>query len=208
MTSVYLTIPNGSGWLQKHVHFAVIRMLQDGRYRIRHDAPTHSPYVNNLHRCVKDFLRGGEDYWITMDDDNPPMNNPLDLVELDLDVIGLPTPVWNNSVLGDRPYYFNALDIKGDGYTPHTNCNGLQEVDAVGSGCLLIARRVMLELKDQQPFMRTWNQDGTVEVGGDYSFCRKVKAAGFQIWTHYDYPCRHFNETDLIEIIQAFGSMK
>ncbi len=208
MKSVYLTVPNGDGWLHKLTHFAVIKILQDSRYKVRHDCPTHSPYVNNLHHCIKDFLNGGEDFWLTIDSDNPPMNNPLDLVEYNLDIVGFPTPVWHNAVPGDRPWYFNALDAKDEAYTPHTDTNGLQEVDAVGSGCLLISREVILKLKDQQPFMRTWNPDGTVEVGGDFSFCRKAKAAGFRIWTHYDYPCHHFNEVDLIESIQAFGSIK
>lgn len=207
MTSVYLTVPNGDGWLHKHVHFAVIKILQDGRYRVRHDCPTHSPYVNNLHHCMKDFLNGGEDFWLTIDTDNPPLGNPLDLIEYNCDVVGFPTPVWHSEIKGDQPWYFNALDIQGEGYTPHKVCEGIQEVDAVGSGCLLISRQVILKLKDQQPFMRTWNQDGTVDVGGDYSFCRKVKAAGFRIWTHYDYPCRHFNEIELIELIQSVGGM-
>lgn len=210
MTSVYITVPNGSGHLHKHVHFAICRMLADRRYQIRHDCPTHSPYVNNLHRCVKDFLKGGEDFWLSLDDDNPPINNPLDLIEHDLDVVGLPTPVWHNSVRGDRPYYFNALDWdeKEQAYRPHENMNGLQEVDAIGSGCMLIARRVILKLRDQQPFMRKWNQDGTVDVGGDYSFCQKVKKANFKVWTHFDYPCHHFNEISLIEVIEAFNGIQ
>jgi hypothetical protein len=83
----------------------------------------------------------------------------------------------------------------------------LQEVDAIGSGCFLVSRRVMLALKDKQPFMRTWNKDGLVEVGGDYSFCRKVKEAGFKIWAHYDYTCDHFNELPLRETINSFGQM-
>jgi hypothetical protein len=157
---------------------------------------------------MHDFLNGGEDYWLSMDDDNPPTNNPLDLVEFDCDLIGLPTPVWHNSTPGDRPWYFNALDAVGDAYKPHEPCNGLQEVDAIGSGCFLVSRRVMLKLKDQQPFMRVWNPDGTVEVGGDYSFCRKVKTANFRIWAHYDYPCRHFNELDLVEMLQAMQGIK
>ena len=206
MTSIYVTVPNGNGWIHKMTHFAVCKILADRRYRVRHDCPTHSPYVNNLHHCMNDFLKGGEDYWLSVDTDNPPVNNPLDLVEYDCDVIGLPTPVWHNAVPGDRPWYFNALDIKDDGYTPHINCNGLQEVDAVGSGCILIARRVMLKLCDQQPFMRVWKQDGTIEIGGDYSFCRKAKAAGFRIWTHYNYPCMHFNELELTEVIRSMNN--
>ncbi len=210
MTSVYITVPNGSGWLHKHVHFAVCKMLADRRYTIRHDAPTNSPYVNNLHHCVIDFLRGGEEYWLNIDTDNPPINNPLDLVEHDCDVIGLPTPVWCNKVKGDRPYYFNALDWdeKEQAYRPHENTNGLQEVDASGSGCMLIARRVILKLKGQQPFARQWKQDGTVDVGGDYSFCQKVKKANFKVWAHFGYPCHHFNEISLIEVIEAFNGMQ
>lgn len=201
MTSVYFTIPN-TGWIHKHSHFAACKILSDKRYRVRHDCPTHSPYVANLHECINDFLANGEDYWLTFDADNPPTKNPLDLIEHDCDVMGLVTPVWHNSVPGDRPWYLNALDAKDDGYAPHEDCKGLQEVDAVGSGCLLVARRVLLKLRDQQPFMRVWKKDGTVELGGDFSFCRKAKAAGFRIFTHYDYLCHHFNELDLLEVIR------
>ena len=56
--------------------------------------------------------------------------------------------------------------------------------------------------------MRTWGKDGLVRIGGDYSVCRKVKAAGFRIWTHYDYPCQHFNELDLTEMIKAIQGIK
>ncbi len=205
--SVYITIPNSDGWIHKHVHFAIIKMLQDDRYRLRHDCPSHKPYVQNLHKCMWDFLNGGEDYWLTIDTDNPPTNNPLDLVEFDCDVIGCPTPIWRNLVKGDRPWCFNALDKAGDSYVPHTNCSGLQEVDVVGSGCILISRRVIMALKDNKPFFRQWNENGTVEKSGDYSFCEKAKQAGFRIWTHYDYSCMHFNELELGEVIRAFQDM-
>ena len=179
----------------------------DDRYKIRHDCPSHKPYVNNLHKCMWDFLDGGEDYWLSIDTDNPPTNNPLDLIEFDCDVIGCPTPVWNNAVKGDRPWYFNALDKKEDGYTPHIKCEGLQEVDAIGSGCILMSRRVIMALKDKKPFFRKWNRDGTVEMSGDYSFCEKVKKSNFKIWAHFDYLCMHFNEVELGEVIRAFGDM-
>ena len=210
MKSVYLTVPNGSGWMHKSVHFAVCRILSDGRFKVRHDCPTHTPYVQNLHKCMHDFINRGEDFWLSMDADNPPRNNPLDLVELDLDVVGLPTPVWHcdTAKSSDAPFYWNALDRLENGWIPHQPCVGLQEVDAIGSGCFLVSRRVMLALKDQQPFMRRWGKDGLVQVGGDYSFCEKVKAAGFKVWAHYGYPCRHFVEIELTEAIEAFRSMK
>lgn len=209
MTSVYLTVPNGDGWIHKHIHFAVCRTLADRRYRIRHDAPTHRPYENNLAHCMNDFLAGGEDFWLSMDDDNPPQRNPLDLVELDLDIVGFPTPVWHSEVRGDRPWYFNALDAVGnDGWKPHPASSGLHEVDAIGSGCFLVARRVLLKLQHDQPFMRQWNSDGTVEVGCYFSFCRKAKAAGFKIWAAFDYICDHFNELPLLETINSFAALQ
>ncbi len=94
-------------------------------------------------------------------------------------------------------------------YQPYCeDMKGLKEVDAIGSGCFLVARRVISKLRDQQPFMRQWNQDGTVEVGGDYSFCQKVKKAGFKVWAHFSYPCHHFNEVSLIEVIEAMNAME
>lgn len=207
MTSVYVTCLAGNGWIHKTVHFSLCKILADGRYKIRHDCPTHSPWQNAMSHCMHDFLTGGEDYWLSMDNDNPPQNNPLDLVELDCDLIGCPTPVWANMVPGDRPWYYNAMDRVPDGFVPHEPCDGLQEVDAIGSGCFIVSRRVMLSLADQQPFARKWNDDGTVNIGGDFSFCDKVKAAGFRIFAHYDYQAEHFNTLPLLEVIRAFGAM-
>ena len=207
MIRVYVTCLAGGGNLHKSVHFALFKMLSDNRYRIRHDCPSHTPWQHAMTKCALDFLDGGEDYWLSMDNDNPPKNNPLDLIELDCDLIGLPTPVWHSAVKGDRPWFFNAMDRVADGFKPHGPCDGLQEVDAVGSGCFIVSRRVMLALRDQQPFARQWNDDGTVHIGGDFSFCDKVKAAGFRIFAHYGYICDHFNTLSLLEVIQAFAAL-
>jgi len=208
MIRIYITIPNGDGWIHKLAHFAICKILSDRRYILRHDCPTHQPYTQNLHKCMWDFIKGGEDFWLSFDADNPPINNPLNLIEYNCDLIGLPTPVWYNAISGDRPYYFNALDKYEDGYRPHEVMDGLQEVDAIGSGCFIVARRVIEALKYDQPFARIWNKEGLIELGGDYSFCRKVKMAGFKIWAHYGYPCYHFNEINLLEVISTFNGIK
>jgi hypothetical protein len=169
--------------------------MQDDRVDATVMLPTHSPYVHNLHECRRTFLAGPYDYWLSMDDDNP-----LDLVFLDLDVVGCPTPVWANMKPGDRPVYWNALDEVDDGFKPHEPCHGLQEVDAVGSGCILVARRVMEALT--APFLREWNEEGLVETGGDFAFCKRARAAGFRVFAHFDYPCHHFNELEIGEVVQ------
>lgn len=219
--SVYVTCPNGSGYLHKLVHFAIVRILADGRFKIRHDCPTHSPYVNNLHRCMHDFLDNGEDYWLSMDDDNPPTRNPLDLIDImdrgSLDFMGLPTPVWHSAVTGDRPWYYNAMRRVGeDGWKPITDCGEPistehpTEVDAVGSGCFIVSRkmahRMIQAYPEGGPFARVW-KNGLVEEGGDFSFCRRAKEQGFRIWTHFGYPCEHLNRLPIGEVVRAFGEM-
>ena len=184
-----------------------MKIVNDPRYDVRHDCPTHCPYVDNLHACMNDFLDHDEDFWLSMDDDNPPLSNPLDMVDEDKDIIGFPTPVWYSAVPGDRPWYLNALRKVKDGYKPVDIVGGWQEVDAIGSGCFMVARRVMEAMKYDKPFMRQWGKDGRVTLGGDYSFCEKAKARGFKIWVHSDYICDHFNELPLKEVVERFGQM-
>lgn len=203
MPSVLVTCCN-QAWIHKGVVFSLMKLVQDPRVKII--LPTHRPYENSLNLVVKDFLAGDYDFWLNIDDDNPPMKNPLDLLYLDKDIIGFPTPVWANMKKGDQPYYYNSMIDKEEGWIPAIG-TGLTEVDAVGSGCMLIARRV-IEKTPKPLFMRQYDKDGVVEMGHDYLFCRKAKSQGFKVWTHFDYPCFHFNELEINEIISAFHQMK
>jgi hypothetical protein len=157
-------------------------------------------------------MAGDYDYWLNIDSDNPPINNPFDLIELDLDIVGLPTPVWHftGEKPGERPMYENAykyIPEKG-AYTEWPNKEGLQKVDAVGTGCVLYARRVFENLEMRKaPFQRKYNVDGTVERGNDIAFCERAKAQGFLIFAHYDYRCLHFNNLELHEVARAFYQM-
>jgi hypothetical protein len=174
--------------------------------------PSMSPYENSLHHIVKDILNRDYDYWINIDSDNPPMQNPVNLVFEDRDVIGCPTPVWHWSPekAGDRPIYWNGYDYvsEEDGYAEHGPPEGLQSVDAVGTGCIVIARRVLEHPKMQHGcFQRSTTSDGRVIKGNDIMFCERARDAGFKIWCHYDFPCRHFSELNLEEVARAHGAM-
>lgn len=169
--------------------------------------PSHRPYENALHHVVKDFVAGGYDYWLNIDADNPPIKNPLDLIALDKDILGLPTPVWHwTGVNDDRPIYWNAYswDEKAQAFREYLPQDGLRRVDAVGTGCMLVARRVFKDPKMLvAPFQRSLAPDGTVDVGNDLAFCRRATRCGFEVWAHFDYPCRHYQEVELTEVIQA-----
>ncbi len=211
MIKVLITVPN-LHWIHKTVVHRLLRLQFDGRYKLTIMMPPHKPFENNLHHIIVDLLKGDWDYWLTIDADNPPEENPLDLVELDKDVIGCPTPIihFSKEHLGDAPVYMNAYDyIEEHGaYKPHSPMEGLQRVDAVGTGCVLFARRVF-----ENPFMQTGcferkkNLDGTIEKGNDISFCERAREQGFEIWVHYNYFCSHINEIDINEMQEQYGAL-
>lgn len=197
--TVLLTVPNQS-WIHRYVTATCIALSRDKRVKLAFSFPSERPYENNMNGCAEQVLDGGYDWWLTMDDDNPPPTNVLDLVELDKDIIGCPTPVYRTGKDG-QPWYWNVLD-EAEGaqeFTPHTPCEGLQRVDIVGSGCMLVARRVLEKVSP--PFARKW-RNGRVVAGPDMEFCRKARGADCEVWAHYGYPCRHFTEVDLTDVIR------
>ncbi len=204
---VLISIPN-TGWISKHCVFSLLKLQQDKRYLTTIILPTHSPIDNNRNLIIIDFLKGGFDYLLIIDADNPPTKNPLDLIEYDKDVMIFPTPQWHLTkgalARGQYPIYWNCMDKVKGGWREHNKKEGLQEIDAGGTGCILIARRVLTKIK--KPFERVWTEDGVVEKGSDFYFCEKAKEEGFKIFCHYDYPCMHFKEQELTEVIKAFGA--
>jgi len=209
MTKVLVSVPN-QGWIHKHVAFALLR-LQGSGVPLKIILPTHTPLENSQHKIIIDLLEGDYTHWLSFDADNPPTNNPLELIEYDKDIIGLPTPVYHNTLNGERPYYFNMYDYvpEEDAYTEHKEMTGLQKVDAIGGGCFLIKRRVFEHPEMQKgAFTRQLHHDGTVNKGNDVSFSERARENGFELYAHYDYPCMHFNEVELMEMIQGFNNIK
>lgn len=216
MKHILVSIPN-TGNVHKLVSLTTNRLMSDKRYKCSVIYPTHNPYENNLHHIVNEFMAprlAGDvyDFWLNIDSDNPPISNPLDLVEFNLDIVGLPTPVWHftDKIKGERPIYENAYKYvpEADAYTEWPNKEGLQKVDAVGTGCVLYARRVFENpWMRKAPFQRLYNEDGTVERGNDLAFCEKARKQGFMIFAHYDYRCMHFSNLELHEVARAMHGL-
>jgi hypothetical protein len=208
---ILVSVPN-TGYIHKLVSLATNRILIDQRHKSTIIYPTHNPYENNLHHIVNEFMDGDCDFWLNIDSDNPPISNPLDLVNYNLDIIGLPTPVWHftDEIKGERPIYENAYKYipDKDAYTEWPSKTSLQKVDAVGTGCVLYARRVFENPEMRKaPFQRLYNEDGTVERGNDIAFCERAKKQGFIIFAHYDYRCMHFNDLELHEVARAMHGL-
>ena len=205
---VLVSVPN-TGWIHKHVVFTLLKLQKEKRHDLKIILPTHRPLENNLHHIIKDFIEGEYDFWLEIDSDNPPINNPIDLVDYDRDIIGLPTPIihFDKNKLGEQPVYWGAYDYvkEKDAYRPHREMEGLQRVDAISSGCFLISKRVFMNKEMRKGvFTRTLYEDGRVDKGTDISFCERARKQGFEIYTHYGYPCRHFNEIEINEMVEQF----
>lgn len=215
MKKVLITVPN-TGSINAQVAAVLLDLQRDRHYALRFEFPRHVPYENNLHHIIRDSIlrEEGPDFWLNIDSDNPPVHNPLDLVALDLDVVGLPTPIWyykdNGHPKGERPYYWNVYQYNAAGKNWkewEEKGNGLREVDAVGSGCFLASRRVFEHPDMAAPFIRKTDDDGIVIRGTDLAFCRRATSAGFKIYAHFDYPCRHHKTLDLLEVVRGFGQL-
>ena len=77
------------------------------------------------------------------------------------------------------------------GYTPILDFprDTVLPVDAAGTGCLLVHRRVLEVLRDATDARDwAWFQDGPTEAGRwmseDLTFCTRIRAAGFPIHAH------------------------
>jgi len=81
------------------------------------------------------------------------------------------------------------------------NMYGLTEVDAIGTGCIMIARRVLEDVK--APFMNVYDENGIRKAGLDLEFCKKAKSKGYKVWAHLDHICSHWTDVDLRQVYQS-----
>ena len=126
--------------------------------------------------------------------------SPLDRIADDKDVIGFPTLTYR--ITNPEPFVYNVynLDEGGRMHAPK-DMAGMQRVDAVGSGCVLVARRVFEKIDG--PFMRLWNPDGTQAAGPDIAFSGRCRDAGFEIWADWDRRCEHYTNVGAEACVQV-----
>lgn len=199
-----LALPH-EGWLHHALFKFLLETIPKSGVTLQMEAKRPLEYTRNL--IIKTFLEHEHlTHLVMIDADTIPLKNPLELAALDLDVVGCPTPIfkWDEATFrrGGYPFSWNAFDWDPacNAWRQHMPRKGLQEVDAVGTGCVVIARRVLDGMP--HPFEREWDEKGLVTIGSDMLFCRKIKEAGWRCWAHYDYRCRHVKEMELLDMME------
>ena len=203
---LYLAILN-KGWLRREISATVLPMMKaTPGVELIWENPSRTwdhPISSNRNRITRRFLNSDCDFLLMIDDDIVPLSNPAELVFADKDVVGMPAKVrqltrslnWvayvknPNVEHGYGPVDFGRVDSDVD----------LLKVDAVGTGCILIKRKVLESIK--APFHCIYDEDGVLVMGTDMAFCERASKAGFKIYTTPQRTCEHFKEVGLADIM-------
>ena len=184
------------GWLRTELTALLLKILSINIiYDVYIEYPRLKPIQHNRNDIVKRFLQTNRDFLLMIDSDIVPTKNPLDLVQYNKDVIGLPCPTWK-----ENEVTWLVMDKVEGGWQMSSKLNnkGLVEVDAVGSGAILIKRKVLENIKE--PFSVLWDKDGLMDTGLDILFCEKAKKKDFSIYFHSEYTCSHFMDFDYLRL--------
>ncbi len=197
-----------TGYIREELSIWRVKWAGDVRYDVTVEGARHQPIASNRNQVTKRFLDSGGDFMMMIDDDVVPLQNPLDLVLMDMDIVVFPTPMWAPGRVGDYPIQMNVELMEHPEGTEEnyvlTYTEPLLEIVSGGTGCILIARRV-LEHPDLCPaFMDMYDDDGIRAVTEDITFSRRARVAGFTAWVAMEYRCSHYKETDLLMIDQLY----
>jgi hypothetical protein len=175
------------------------------KYVFNFDCRREVPTDSNRNHIVQEFLETDYDYLAMFDEDNFPLKNPFDLLEFDKDVIGGVYMGMGENGLRFHVYKAkNMYDIeKGDGEAgfiqfPPQERHGLMRVDAIGSGCIFIKRKVLEKL--HAPFAYNYDSNGRLKMSDDIAFCHRCNMEGFEVWAHWDYLVEHYKTVPLLRI--------
>ena len=200
---IMIAVPT-RGTIRHEVVGALLSWTSDARVRKLFLTQVGNPCdaVRNL--ITERFLGSAAEFLITVDDDNPPLRNPIDLVFEDKDVVALPTPI----IWGGKRITWNIYKRTGENlYDTIAQPEGAQfvRVEAAGAGCLVIKRRVLESI----PAAFSCVVDATsgkIALGTDLAFSKRVTDAGFELWAHFGYCCRHIQSVDLWNLVEASRS--
>ena len=173
-------------------------MIQQDSYRIGLSYPVGKPITNNRNTIVQKFLAQKQyDYLMMIDSDIIPPPNILRLLDFQKDII---TPLMFVMQKGKiLPLYLKMhKDGQYDFSRDYLEKQGLQEVDATGTGCIILSRKVLETIK--HPFRNEYDSDGIKKLGNDLSFCKRAKKEGFKVYVNLDYVADHHAVCSLKEI--------
>lgn len=211
--NIVIAIPNRSASSQMNAELANFihkvgseNMPESGDYDLKVSFSYLQPIDANRNKMVKSFLENEDNEWLLMiDNDVVPPGDILKMVDHDKKIVSATVTVKKEGP--PQPVIVRERDdgklrsISLEEFNDEVTDEGLIEVDGVGTGCLLVHRSIFEEM--QPPWFKfMYNEDGTLKLGEDFYFARKLLEKGEDVYVSAEYVCSHFRKTDLTEYAQ------
>ncbi len=179
------------------------RLEKQRKYNLMITYPAKKPISYNRNTICKRFLETDYDYLLMIDGDCVPTNKLLDLADYDKDIIGGTCFGFVNKMI--VPFCMKRRDDGRYDVIDTALNNGVIECDALGSGTMMIARRVLENLP--YPFRNEYDPEGIKTKGLDFNFCRRAKLLGYKVWCDTDMFVSHWAIVDLLFMWQTFNEL-
>ena len=183
----------------------ISKLEKQGKYQMMITYPSNKPISHNRNTLCKRFLETDADYLLMFDSDCIPENveRILDMADYDKDIIGSVCFGFTKKMI--VPFVMKQReDYKYDVSDVGLN-NGVVECDAIGSGVMMVARRVLEEIP--HPFRNDYDPEGIKTRGLDFNFCRRAKKLGYKVWADTDNLTSHWATVDLLYMWQTFNEL-
>jgi len=201
--SIYIAVLN-QGSIRPEMADLLSILPRQRKYDISISYPARKPITNNRNTIVKEFLETEYDYLLMMDGDCIPTDKILDLADYDKDIMGAVCFGYLKKMLVPfvmkikKDGKYNILDIGQN--------SGVVECDAIGSGVIMIARRVLEDIPF--PFRNEYDTEGIKTKGLDFNFCKRAKDIGYKVWADTDMLVSHWTTIDLKTIWLTFDDLR
>jgi hypothetical protein len=211
---LYVAILN-RGWLRREMYPILDKMKETQGVDVYVEPFGKSwgnPIFSNRNRICRRFLdkKPKQDYLLMMDNDVIPLHNPAEIVHAKKDIVGSPAKVRQRGRTINWVAYVNHPHVEGYIPVDFENVDSdadLVTVDIIGTGCILIKRRVIENLFKlangngwDAPFTIEVDEWGGSHYGTDFAFCRRAQKAGYKIYTTPHRVCEHVKEIGLLDI--------
>jgi hypothetical protein len=206
MNKVYISIPTKTG----QVYFELmIRLLgwshQSAIPVVINFEPFKAPIDHCRNTIVKKFLATDCTHLLMIDDDIVPPAATLErLLFHDKNIVGAVCPIIGPDKNGKLITGYNAYKAdSNDKLMQHLchNNSSLEEVDAIGTGCIMIKRSVFESMQNTAPFLTKYDKKtGIKTMGEDIYFCHLANDMDIEIYADYKLKCKHIKACNLLEI--------
>ena len=189
---------------------------------------TPMPHVQNV--MATSFMKSEYKKLWMIDSDMVPRENIFSLLDMDADIVGPLYPRSHMGFIEEQPRvsfcayrYKDVFDVDTfEDYWPEVG-TGVQDVSVVGTGCMIVKRRVFEDadmvlgrewthmdgsLRDDTdeeliPYFRnTYSAVGKYKGGNDVDFCLRARRLGYDVQVNTNVLCGHRKSIDLSILVK------